>query len=648
MLLFAARNANEKPRAVQKDMAEKRKGMAREKMQVDTDEEQDKESVVDEDPEMDVDLAAGLDSDSGPGCGSESSENEADAEDSGEEDSPPRKRKIPTTVPQFKSERDLEDYISRIRADFDQHAKFNRRTRPTRSIPSRSSLRTAAKITKATSAVKIEHEGDVEMEEKALDDTAKDNLIKAITSRGFLSITGMKRLNNAANAQPIEAQDGSPVWYNKDDLLVPHYHRTFAENWSGWKGEFYAAVKSVMDPSEKEILKNVPMEAYRNALITGAFQTAKQAYMDNLDGKGDTKKGKKNESSRKGGRRSAKAKARTDIIEASELPVEEFGFLGDFGYASPAFSDRDSNGKSNRLVVYEPLFRTKEVTEILLAIDRAHVSQRARTGNSPFSRIEYAQVHTETPKMKKYKIPMWSIPDDYETKYPEQFKQLRTRIDFNKTVMPYPENVNSFLRAYEADGRTYIQLDSSTQASAGPLILSSSTSTFVESRVPNSSHSPSIPEPIVPAPNIPAPNTVSAQAHVTSAHPRTSTSMPVQSPMLSAPALVESQTPTSHMAYMPAPNHTTAPFSQTLPSSYSQPLGYIAQSGASYPQPSIGCGDDVSNGSLGMGQPEAPSWHSYVRQRKHTTELVNINWFYWSKPIILPRINTQECSPRYD
>jgi hypothetical protein len=65
MLLFAARNANDKPREVQKDKAENRKGMVQEKMQVDADKEQDKESVVDENPKMDVGVAAALDLDSG-------------------------------------------------------------------------------------------------------------------------------------------------------------------------------------------------------------------------------------------------------------------------------------------------------------------------------------------------------------------------------------------------------------------------------------------------------------------------------------------------------------------------------------------------------------------------------------------------------
>ncbi|CAE6488563.1 unnamed protein product [Rhizoctonia solani] len=117
-----------------------------------------------------------------------------------------------------------------------------------------------------------------------------------------------------------------------------------------------------MEDWEKALLVDEPMGSYRDVLITGAFQSMKEAYMRNLDGKGDEKKGKRNDTAQRGVRRSAKADNRVEVIKASQLPVEDFGFIGDLSYALPNHSDCNANGKKNRLMVHELLFCGQKVS----------------------------------------------------------------------------------------------------------------------------------------------------------------------------------------------------------------------------------------------------------------------------------------------
>ncbi|CAE6505246.1 unnamed protein product [Rhizoctonia solani] len=378
-----------------------------------------------------------VDSDSDLASGGLEMDN-ADWEDSDEEDGSFQKHKG-TKLHKFKSQKELDAHIAALRSFNKRPKSKSPTTHTTRPPPSRSSIKKARKVARA---VKVENEVVVKSE-GGLDEGQKDNMVMGISRRAILVLTGWKKIMDAEDHVPLLDEKGDLVWWDDKNWLILHPKLGFAENWAAWGNEFHMAVLEVIEAWEEELLGDLPMNDYCHALISGVFQSIKEAYARNLDGKGEEKKEKRNEK--------LKCANRLEMIEKSELPVEEFGFLADIGYASPDFSDRETNKNKKRLRVHEPLFRSKECT-----------------GNPQFDLIEYAKVDTGAPKMKSYKIPMWSIPPDFKKNYPTQFDELSPMIDFHKTEMPNAGGVKDYLRAFKAKDRTYIDHRGLNQALAGP------------------------------------------------------------------------------------------------------------------------------------------------------------------------------------
>ncbi|KAG8727865.1 hypothetical protein FRC11_012286, partial [Ceratobasidium sp. 423] len=469
---------------------------------------------------------------------------DADGEDSDEEEEEGSLRKHKgTKLPTFKSQKDLDAYIATLHTNFNKRPKSKSpTTHTTRPPPSRSSIKKARRVARA---VKVENKVVVKSE-GGLDLGQKDNMVMII---------------DAENHVPLLDEKGNPVWWDNKNRLIVHPELGFAENWAAWGNKFNAAVLEVIEAWEEELLGDLPMDDYRNALVSGVFQSIKEAYARNLDGKGEEKKEKRNEKSRRGARRKSKCANCLEMIKKSKLPVEGFGFLADIGYASPDFSDRETNKNKKRLRVHEPLFRSKDVNELVLALDRAHVSKRACTGNLQFDLIEYAKVDTGAPKMKSYKIPIWSIPPDFKKNYPMQFDDLSPMINFNKTEMPNVEEVKGYLHAFKAKDHTYIDSGGFNQALAGPSTL-----------VPSA--------PLSTGPQVPAPNPLvsittsndTTQAQVGMIDPAlTSPPAPAPAPPM-VPALVEPQTQSHIHISTLAPDSTAEPFHHSTHTWFTQAL----------------------------------------------------------------------------
>ncbi|KDN37449.1 hypothetical protein RSAG8_10184, partial [Rhizoctonia solani AG-8 WAC10335] len=240
------------------------------------------------------------------------------------------------------------------------------------------------------------------------------------------------------------------------------------------------------------------MGSYHDVLITGTFQLMKEVYMCNLDGKGNRKKGKRNDTAWRGAQRSVKAKNRMEVIKASQLPVEDFRFIGDLSYALPDHSNCNANSEKNCLMVHEPLFHGQKASELVLVVDCAHIAHRAHTSKSQFTCVKYSRVVIPGPKMKIYLIPIWSIPRDYEQKHPKEFDELHNHINFTKTVMPNTKEVELFLHKHKAKACTYIDHGGSVQVLDGPSTESCLASTSVEPQAP-------IPHPLPTVPQTPTP-----------------------------------------------------------------------------------------------------------------------------------------------
>ncbi|KAG8720787.1 hypothetical protein FRC09_008955, partial [Ceratobasidium sp. 395] len=387
---------------------------------------------------------------------------------------------IEVEIPKFiKTQAELDHFIFRVRANYLKNGQLPPKAKRTAPAPPAQPVAPQPAPGRLLdgkpreAAVTVEEE--VRVQAETFEGGSRRDVLCAHTLKCLLSMCGLKYANQAAQLVPQYDEVTREPRYMIGKRLIPHFDRSFAENFDqGWGDEYYSVVTNPSHmKTNKEYLSTVPREVFRDVLSEAGFSTMKAAWSRNKDGKGNEAREKKNRNSRRASRKDIKSGRRRKVLGESELQQESFEFLVDPGFQSSEHSDADD---PTLCIVQEPAFRTHKVTQLLGALDVGFKIGRKRVGNRQFSKIQRRLVNTPVPKLKKTisKVPSWAISSEWGKNYPAVERVSRPHINFGATQMPQGPTVDQFLHEYEPDPRDY-PADQELVPTSAPIVTSAST-----------------------------------------------------------------------------------------------------------------------------------------------------------------------------
>ncbi|KAG8735951.1 hypothetical protein FRC12_017831 [Ceratobasidium sp. 428] len=239
------------------------------------------------------------------------------------------------------------------------------------------------------------------------------------------------------------------------------------------------------------------------ALRVGAFLSMVQSWKGNCGGKGEERREKKKETSRRSGRKGVKSTRRMEAIAHAGLPTDDFGFLADLGFQESEYSNSEDG---TCCVINEPKFLAPQAQQLLAALDTAFETHKRHASNWVFTRIEYFKPNKRVPALKNMrnkvaeKVPRWVINPNWEAENPNLQRLSRPFIDFAKDVMPHAKLVEQVIYAYEPGKRTYVDHLPGDKPGPTPTTTPAPAPAPAPIQAPNQAPAPSL----VPAP-APAP-----------------------------------------------------------------------------------------------------------------------------------------------
>ncbi|KAG9126394.1 hypothetical protein FRC07_003578 [Ceratobasidium sp. 392] len=310
-------------------------------------------------------------------------------------------------------------------------------------------------VSKNESPVKFEKRATEERQSSAYE----DGIVSTHLRVSLVALFGYKQARDAAHAEPLYDDQNEAIWFKPDTrIAVPHFNRTLEENLAAWGLQYDALLKDEsrlkdMDPKEKELILSIPVKKFRDALPTGAWGLMVQAWKENRDGKGEEVRQNKNRNSRRGGRKKEKAKRHMGSIKRSGLPVDKYGWMGDYELQSSEHSDP---GDKSHITIVTRECISPEVSKIADAFDVEHEAQKTRPGKPVYTRVDRVLTNQKLKMSKGQKVPLWATRPGWIERNPTLERLSRPFIDSELKTMPNTKKVARFVHDHEPEERVYI------------------------------------------------------------------------------------------------------------------------------------------------------------------------------------------------
>ncbi|KAG8776640.1 hypothetical protein FRC12_000803 [Ceratobasidium sp. 428] len=419
---------------------------------------------------------------------------------------------IPKSI---KTQAELDDFIFQVRANYLKNGQLPPKAKTKASAPPSQpvvpQLGPDPLLNGKSKEVVVTVEKGPGVQAETVDGDLRRDILCAHTLKSLLSMCGLKYAHQATQLIPQYDEVTREPRYMIGKRLIPHFDRSFTENFDeGWGEEYYGVVTNPsLMKTNKEYLTTVPREVFRNVLSGAGFATMRDAWNRNKEGKGEEAREKKNRRTRRALRKSAKSDRRKKALGESELELGSFEFLVDPGFQSSEHSDVDD---TTLCVVQEPAFRANQVNQLLDALDVGFTSGKQKAGNRQFTKIQHRVVNIPVPRLKKTasKVPSWAIDSEWGKNQPAVERISRPHINFRATQMPQGPTVDQFLYEYEPDPRDYVLAESPADHGSAPAsAAAAATLASARSRPPPARAPVVSPVELAPAP---APTAVPAPA----------------------------------------------------------------------------------------------------------------------------------------
>ncbi|KAG8794962.1 hypothetical protein FRC12_019533 [Ceratobasidium sp. 428] len=365
---------------------------------------------------------------------------------------------IPKSI---KTQAELDDFIFQVRASYLKNGQLPPKAKTKAPVPPSQPVvpqpGLGPMLNGKSKEVVVTVEKGPKVQAETVNGDLRRDILCAHTLKSLLSMCGLKYAHQATQLIPQYDEVTREPRYMIGKRLIPHFDRSFTENFhEGWGEEYYGVVTNPsLMKTNKEYLTTVPREVFRNVLSGAGFATMRDAWNRNKEGKGEEARERENRRTRRALRKSAKSDRRKKALGESELELGSFEFLVDPGFQSSEHSDVHD---TTLCVVQEPAFRADQANRLLDALDVGYTSGKQKAGNRQFTRIQHRVVNIPVPRLKKTasKAPSWTINSEWGKKHPTVERISRPHINFRATQMPQGPTVGQFLYEYEPDPRDYL------------------------------------------------------------------------------------------------------------------------------------------------------------------------------------------------
>ncbi|KAG8724346.1 hypothetical protein FRC09_019795 [Ceratobasidium sp. 395] len=386
--------------------------------------------------------------------GSEGDEDEEDGDDEDDEEYDNEEEDDEGIQASYEDEDELERDIARARARFEEarqehdtaggHNPIVKRKRVVKhKLIGPTGIYSGSSVLKEEmDGVKVKdfREGSVDTEvEKRLKAIERDHAYSCL-----MSLCNLKQAKDAAHLIPMYNENREPVYFDENNILIPHLDRPFDENFKVWGKRYYeiAADPTHMDEEHEDYLKTVPLKRFRDALPTGGGLDKKEEQcilsIKPQDG--------------------GQSPVRTAALDRSGLSTEAFGFVTHPGFQSSEHSDPDDK---SHITIVSPEYRTPKVVELVDALDLQYNITKKRSGNRVYTRVDRIKANSKVPALKnpEMKVHKWAIDPKWMVANPGLERNSRPFVDSRRGLMPDEEEVERFIHDHEPDERAYVSQD---------------------------------------------------------------------------------------------------------------------------------------------------------------------------------------------